>query len=774
MLDFAGLSQTAQSMLDNKQEEKNSQLAELGTQIGQFREQGMTDDEIFKKISSDGSTTRRIASRLAKLYDKKDGFSRGDNPVFKLALQSVRGDARAQAVRRKSGELLAEATARVARGKPEDREKLIVQELATLRNESADLLNPDELGYFGTQTAEQALQKINADYANALSTGAAAQQLAEAQTEVRGQFLDVTQRVIDAWRKPGANPFAAQASAVEMFGVIGENAKFIGVHTEEELGQYVYSAAGEIKLAVGAKEAGEFLSYAMDNLRNGNGVAYLDGDLKAQQELDALHRAAEFEEQNRYFQAQRERETLRAAMTNSPVGLSLRASVTDKDSTGLLDKSKNAQKMILEGTPESIKAAFGIEIGPNQKGIALDWLQDTTVQLTRTQSAYSEVEYQGIESAIMDQSVSDPEGAVRTLDAANLNAVQYVALQEKLRAFKDSGASEVYASVTAGRRLEQTVAEAVLQTVPRDFEGNPLDRQAYADDVRAEIAIVRNRIAGDSTLIERLKTGSIEIDNFYDSTIKEIRDRRGVKTTLTAADGQATNVSDAQSIGSVKPGTDPSIVKSRRERYAAKLNGQADYRSGKAMIGGISPADVDTGFLSKMTYGYVESVNDLATRDLGVESLASMFTMTSREGELYDAILRFNSRSNDVKDPEQKWAITSEALALSGFLSSTDLSLSGEKLAARIARGNTDRKIEYGDRLDLSNFNILSARLSDTKDAHKWFTRDPLNNLVLTKDLPEDMRRKLSVVLATNGVEPSTYNLLQFISYQAAEWGKNK
>ena len=763
MLDFAGLSQTAQAMLDNKQEEKNSQLAELGTQIGQFREQGMTDDEIFKKISSDGSTTRRIASRLAKLYDKKDGFSRGDNPVFKLALQSVRGDARAQAVRRKSGELLAEATARVARGKPEDREKLIVQELATLRNESADLLNPDELGYFGTQTAEQALQKINADYANALSTGAAAQQLAEAQTEVRGQFLDATTPVIEAYKKPSANPYAAQAAAIEMFGIIGENAKFIGVHTEEELGQYVYSAAGEIKLAVGAKEAGEFLAYAMDNLRNGNGVAYLDGDLKAQQELDALHRAAEFEEQNRYFQAQRERETLRAAMSNSQVGLSLQESVLDDNPTQLLDKSKNAQKMILEGTPESIKAAFGIEIGPNQKGIALDWVQDTTMQLLQKQSRYQGADLEVLEGNLIDQAMDDYEGALRSLDAADVSGKQRVALLDSIKASRNNNTDKAYNQLKAGG-LEEAITSAVYRTAPRDIDGRLLDPAMAQDRVAKELALVRKDIVFDSTLSQRLAESTVEVGD------QLLRYQKGIlqKYGEVRQDATKNNVNDKATIGETA-GLPENVVVTKRQQYDELITSLATpyVPSPKVLIG---------GFLPELAPKEVKSLHRMAVSYTPPSRTYSAWIATDESPDRrIDAVFKKIAKLSDKVEPDLKARVASEAIAITGALRVEDLGKTLNEVKEGIALNSEEVKLPFGEEpLDLSEFNIFSVKFGDFRNASRMFQKDAFGSLQATKYLTEDIYQKAKFALEHVGQEPSQYNVLQLLSAQATHWGTVK
>lgn len=761
LLDFAGLSATAQRALDTFKGQQDSEFSQLGTQVGKLREQGKTDEEILKEISADGSSPRRVASRLAKLYNQEDGFSRANNPVFKLALQSVRGEARAQEAGRTAATLRAAAVQRVAQGKPEDRERLIAEELGNLRKETAEILDPESLGYFGIQAAEAHLKQINAQYANDLSTGAAAVQLAEAQLEVRNQYLAETAKVVEAYQK-NTNPYAATEEAVKAFGAIGEQAKFAGIVTSTELKQYALSAAGEIKIGVSNKAAADFLEYSLDNLRDGNGKAYLDGDTALQGALDNYRFKASKEAQDLYFEAQRNRESQQFALNESPIGIELSGHIRDQSPSVLLEKIDNARSILATGTPEAISEALGIEFDPGLRGNALAWLDKFAFNATRTQSSYQGIELEVLEGELFDQFVEDPQGAFRTLESADISGKQYFSIREKLNAFRDNGASEAYAKLTQSKRLESAVAEAVLRTVPRNFDEDPLDTVLYQEIVREELARVRGSIATSPELAERIKNSSIEAANFLDETSKFIRTSRGEVQVLDTGTGVPQNQTDADTIGKTD-GVGAEEVKTRRDRFQQQLSSRVDFRTGKAVIGGFDPATVP---------GRIKSIQDIATEGLQEQSLSRDLRGLNRGQELIRTIGHY-TRIQGSEEPEKGWRAISEAIALSGMVTSADLFQTSDEIYESLAGEPGKFGMPNDDLLDLSGFNIFSARLADTKDSYKWFKQDTHGNLLATKDFPQEMRSKIGLLLAKTGVEPSNYNILQFISYQAAEWGKD-
>ncbi len=102
LLDFRALSGSLQRLFDERKEFQDTEAAELGATVGSMQARGLSDADILKKVSESEQTPRRVASRLAKFYDAQEGFSRADNPVFKMALQAKRGEASVAEVARKA------------------------------------------------------------------------------------------------------------------------------------------------------------------------------------------------------------------------------------------------------------------------------------------------------------------------------------------------------------------------------------------------------------------------------------------------------------------------------------------------------------------------------------------------------------------------------------------------------------------------------------------------------------------------------------------------
>lgn len=767
--DFSGLSNTAQKYFDEKQKEKDSQLTDIGTQIGEMREEGKSDEQIFKEISESGETPRRTASRLAKLYNKQDGFSRAESPVFRLALQGVRGEARAKAVRRQAEDpaLLSAATRRVAAGKPEEREALIAKELEKLRKDTTDLLNPDELGYFGIRVAEEHLTQTNDQLASKLSAGASALQLGEAQKEVRTAFLEESQLVIDAFRNPDGNPYTAMEEFAKNVGVIGENAKFSGILSEDELREYLLGAGGEVYLSVGAKEAADFLTYAVDNVRNGNGVAFNKGDLSVQRVIDNYRFKIGKEASDRAFAAARKREADGQLLVNSSIGLKLAAAVTDDSPGNLLELAENAKKIVLGGNKELFEDEFGLAYDENTRGNIIGWIDKRVVDLSRKQETYSELEMRVVEGNVFDQAVEDPEGAKRTLAATDLSALQRLSFEAKLKAFMDNGVSDVY-SKTMTRGMKQAIQTAVLDTVVKNPEtGEPVNIREYQSRVDEELAQVRDSFVSDPDMVERLKGNAIEMDKQIKAWGDSARDKWGIMRSMDLGENGLTSSSDKDTIGPKKEGETDRELEKRRKAFDDIYLNRGNYRSGASIIGGYEPGTQPKD---------VDRIQKIATEALGTTTATRTVLRTRREDQLAGSIFRFIARAKDLPE-EETWRVASEALAVSGTLSSTDLYLTGGQIFKKLTKQEGSFASELNKPgfdndlpLDLEDFNILSARLTDTKNAHKWVAKTNVG-LKLTAEMPEDMRKKLEVLLATYGVNPTPYNITEFLASQASEWG---
>lgn len=747
LLDFSGLSRTLQGFIDERRTFDEEARTALGRRVADLQEQGLSQEEILKKVSESGSAPRRVAGWLAKRV-QAGTLDEIDNPAFRLGLESRRGEAAVAEYERALADAKDRVAQQVAAAEAGSENQVALQALGELRSDLGKTL--EGLGFFGARAAEPLLQRAHERFLDAVS----ATQRQLRREEYRLLAGESFQALAAQYSEAGTQD--EKEALLKEFSAQVDKIHFDGVENPQGfLEDQVRVAAGKINLNAGPEAAAEFAKELYDNLTNGKGNHILA-------DTDALGLLGDIGRYEQQADSERERALIKADAKVREYGAKFREELGPRLSEAAAGGAAQVIAEAEEFRQTLLSDPESLGVSPEEQGsalVAFDNLRESYMQSAATARSVLDSKLKGeMLQLVVEEGLSS---AMERMESLSLDATTRFDIESAMRQVGARESAIITDQLLSTGVKDELFTRALESIVSPDTQ--PTDKDMiYARSIQRDLFL---------QLVEaEVRAGTENPD--YGSQYNRLSAEKAVKDFMTRAE---TILNPRQPA----PKTDAKEI-------ADNLRAQRRVSSLEIEVGPTFQGN--TG----RTLGGVEI--DAETPQSVINASKYFSRRPREEGTAALQYLERIAKDPDIPDSRKVREI-GQAWAASGRLNSAELvalvtgrgtesfpagpimspganpfgaqTLTGEESSAPGA------SLTYLEQVTSEDINPFTTRLADFKNADTFIRKDPVyGTAILTPEFLNDtiLVKKLELLLEAFDIEPSQANAASFIMAQRTAW----
>lgn len=775
LVDLRGLSATLAGIGQKRREIDEEVYSEVGDQVASLKNQGLSDDEILKKVIVSGKTPARIAADLRKATS----LDEVDNPAFQMGLQSRRADIKVALYETAANASVESLAAQLQGADPSQKVQIVEDALAALREENAELF--ENAGVFGGQAIEQGLRSVHERFAQKADALSRDLQKSEYRRLINESLNAVGAAYSAEADEDGHVGPQARQDALTRIGAEYDKTRLEG--NREALKDIAFStqaAAAQISLEQGSAAAATFLEEALFGVKSASGDKIFDNDPGVQRALvesiQSYERAAERESQTRSQKAGARRTEVNNIAEGSDGAIKL-ASLASEDGTRARTAFKTVRDAVIAGDPEVLEE-FGVE--EKDKGYLLGWLRGFEGDMVRNRRTLSADAQQSARDAAIQRAFDsgDTNLGVDILRNLGVNPSQWSEIQLDYRRMVTAESQQVF------NTLQQIGASGSLHRLVD--RSTPLGADGRPDLLAQErkIASLRSRyydwLTSDATKAA-ISGDPLKAQQMLDSFLLNLE-----------KEPQFTPLITDQMTGQQEPVTALGVGGELNPQRAADRIGDAQRSAmesfrpqSQTISGGIVREEAPSAYtrLHDITTDTVDldgfNKRPVALR-LGPKELLSRKSPSEKVADRMGRVFQDESLPLEVRE-----ATVTEAALRSGVMSIQ--SGVNDQYRGHFGSVNDEGEFEsdFFDTPDLvpdtSSTNPYSVRFRDFADVEyvsKWIRKDsnPLGSgdFVLTNEFPSSMRDKVEAWLSKFSIAATPTNVSRFVQTQRDLWAASR
>lgn len=775
LVDLRGLSATLAGIGQKRREIDEQVYSEVGDQVASLKSQGLSDDEILKKVIVSGKTPARIAADLRKATS----LDEVDNPAFQMGLQSRRADIKVALYETAANASVESLATQLQGADPSQKVQIVEEALAALREENAELF--ENAGVFGGQAIEQGLRSVHERFAQKADSLSRDLQKSEYRRLINESLNAVGAAYSAEADEDGHVGPQARQDALTRIGAEYDKTRLEG--NREALKDIAFStqaAAAQISLEQGSAAAATFLEEALFGVKSASGDKIFDNDPGVQRALvesiQSYERAAERESQTRSQKAGARRTEVNNIAEGSDGAIKL-GSLAAEDGARARTAFQTVRDAVIAGDPEVLEE-FGVE--EKDKGYLLGWLRGFEEDMVRNRRTISsEAQDAALDMAVQRALESnDTNLGIDTLRNLGVRASQWLPLQREFRQMVNAESQQVF------NTLQQIGARGSLhrlvdRSTPLGADGrpDPLAQERKLDAIKQRYHqwlssdATKAAIAGDPTKAQQM------LDSFLLNLEKE---------------PQFTPLITDQVTGEQEPVTALGVGGELNPQRAAdrigdsQRNAMESFRPQSQMIsGGIVREEAPSAYtrLHDITTDTVDldgfTKRPVALR-VGPKELISRKSPSEKVADRMERVYADESQPQEIRE-----ATVTEAALRSGVMSIQ--SAVDDQYQGHFGSVNDEGEFDsdFFDKPDLvpdtSSTNPYSVRFRDFADVEsvsKWIRKDsnPLGSgdFILTDEFPGSMSKKVEAWLSKFSIAATPTNVSRFVQTQRDLWAASR